>query len=77
MKHSTRLSYLMVLSWETKFGQAKNTINMSCPNSKKEKKHPQQSLTSCMGYYAQRRYNRLLSGEATQQPNHPDKNTNQ
>jgi hypothetical protein len=43
----------------------------------KEKKHPKQSVASRMGYYVERRYNRLLFGEATRQPNHPDKNTNQ
>ena len=51
MKHSTRLSYLMVLSWEIQ---------------RKKKEYPQQSLTSCMGYYVERGYNRVLSGEAAQ-----------
>ncbi len=29
----------------------------------KEKKHPQQSPASCMGYHPQRGYNDLLSGK--------------
>jgi hypothetical protein len=37
MKHSTRLSYLMVLSWETKFGQAKNKIIWPAQIQRKKK----------------------------------------